>query len=211
MLFLLLFLKFLHECCVPLLLLLALAGSLKNEISLFIFPNISWQQGWPLSKMPSMWFNAVETKTTHQADVLFIHTRKLGSTFINSLILDAIKSISIQHNISLFLECPNRLGVCMVVNTEMLYTSGAEMRTSTGGKKKKHTHTHHFSEVTTFIIMCKTYQCFTNDTPRWWYCIFSVSRIRCCKKFLHFLQFILFLTNPKKYVNTALNLIYIFL
>jgi len=41
MLFLLLFLKFLHECSVSLLLLLALAGSLKNEISLLVCPNIS--------------------------------------------------------------------------------------------------------------------------------------------------------------------------
>jgi len=134
MLFLLLFLKFLHECRVSLLLLLALAGSLKNEISLLVCPSISWQHEWPLSKMPSKWFNAVETITTRQADVLFICTRQLGSTFINSLIWDAIKSTLIQHNISLFLEFLNRLRVCMVVNTEMLSKSGAEMRTFTDKK-----------------------------------------------------------------------------
>jgi len=58
----------------------------------------------------------------------------VGSTFINSLIWDANKSTLIQHNISLFLEFPKRLGVCLAVNTEMLYKSGAEMRTLTDKK-----------------------------------------------------------------------------
>jgi hypothetical protein len=58
----------------------------------------------------------------------------VGNTFINSLIWDAIKPTLIQHNISLFLEFPNRLGVCMAVNNEMLHKSGAEMWTFTDKK-----------------------------------------------------------------------------
>jgi hypothetical protein len=55
----------------------------------------------------------------------------------------------------------------MAINTEMLDKFGAEMRAFTEEKKVKIQQDKDFSDITTFIIVRKTFQCFTNyDTPR---------------------------------------------